>query len=300
MIRHIDPKGLSHAPTMTRWRFKPRLTFPLLTLLLLVNSLLMPPGITSRISAVPHNLFEGITNQPSHYLHLFSLTVRPGHDEGAIADLETVRDDRNRLWQLNQQLRQRLQMAHDQIRQLTRMHHRLPLDRTTRLLPVPVARVRLDPQSPKLYLARGRLRGLQMGQAVGRGINLIGRVRHVGPASATVDLITTPRTHLDVQIVPVDEAPRELDMQMSYEASAQGFVGVIDTAQQELVRINDLAILSDQRWPVEAWGFVVGRVVKIEKYEKNPLLLRRVIVRPRIDLEKLSHVTVVAPGGISE
>jgi hypothetical protein len=66
------------------------------------------------------------------------------------------------------------------------------------------------------------------------------------------------------------------------------------------VRVGDLAHLADEGWPDQAEGFVVGRVAKVEPWPSDPLLFRRVLVKPITPPRGLSEIVLLMPANTPE
>ena len=65
------------------------------------------------------------------------------------------------------------------------------------------------------------------------------------------------------------------------------------TPEDKPIHVGDVAQLSDELWPPEAQGFIVGTVTRVEDDPKNPLQFVRAVVEPTVPLDKLRRVTVL-------
>ncbi|MAE63270.1 MAG: hypothetical protein CMJ18_03275 [Phycisphaeraceae bacterium] len=269
----------------------------IVVVLLLINSV-MPSTVAGWVSNVPRSLVRSIVSRAAAPLHGLSTRIR-GRNEEVASDLDAILKDRQRLEQQNIQLQEVLQRMHEQVRTLSGIRDRLEL-KASPLLTAVVRSVTPDRSHPTIDIDLGRRDGVAEGHVVigGRdGVDLIGRISNVGPRAATVSLISAPRTHLEVRIVPPD-APEEdgkkesgVKIQLSWSVDRRAFESTIDLSKQERIRTGFQARLSDPRWPSR--GFVVGTVTKVEKLPENPLLRRRVVVTPRTDPGRLNRVTLV-------
>lgn len=150
-----------------------------------------------------------------------------------------------------------------------------------------------SPDQPLLIINRGRKDGLTEGLAVSDGVNLVGSVQDVGPATSVIVLLTAARASLEVRIVPPTlEAPtRELPGYLQYDERRKCFYLV--APRQTDVRTGDLAHLTGGGWPDEAKGLVVGRVAAVEP-DVDPHFCR-VLVQPASDMRYLQRVVILVP-----
>ena len=162
-------------------------------------------------------------------------------------------------------------------------------------LPATVIGVSVDSGNPTITIDRGSSDKVRAGCAVVGPYNFVGLVNHVSSARSTVGLITSPQTEFQVAITPpsAGEPARRLDTRLIWERKQRGFTAVV--GRDKSVQINDLAHLADIGYPSGAHGYVVGVVTAVEDYEENPLLFRKLTVKPTVSLVRLQHVVVLVP-----
>jgi len=160
-----------------------------------------------------------------------------------------------------------------------------------------VIRVPANPRNPTITIDRGIRHGVKKGCAVVGPYNFVGQIVHVSPRQSTVRLITAPQTQFQVAITPPSpgEPPRRLDTRLTWNGSERGFTAVV--GRDKPVETGDLAHLADIGYPRGAHGYVVGVVSKVEDYEDNPLLFRKLTVQPTVSLAHMSHVVVLVRVG---
>lgn len=154
--------------------------------------------------------------------------------------------------------------------------------------------------SYQLIISRGRGSGLSENLAVVYRSDLVGQLKNMKAASATVRLITTPGTVLHVRVVsPNPDSSQKEDrtvIQLTADDSGDAFWSD-PFAREADVNVGDLALLSDHRQslPRAARSFCVGTVEKIEPDDTDPTNFRRVKVVPRSSLLDLDYVIVLVP-----
>ena len=272
----------------------PHRALPAIVALLLVNSLL-PATLARWTSAAPRRVIGTVTAAVSAPLHKLSVKVRPPRHDEVISVAQAIAE-RDALQRLYWKALLDLDEAENLIEQLGRVRLSKLLEKLM-FAPAAIASISFDPGHPTITINRGQLNGIEVGQVASSGNDLLGRIASSAPASATVDLITHPGALLDVRVAAADTQTTSLEasMQLRYDADEGVFVGDICALRKGGVRgihVGDLALLADPRWPSHARAYVVGRITRITQNEQNPQLQRRVIVKPRRDPAKLSHVLV--------
>lgn len=277
---------------MKRFVFNQRRVLGLVVVLLLVNSLMMPAWAARWVSRMPRGVLDSLM---SHLpLHRLSVMIRPDRPVGADDGLGLA--DREDLWRQIKKIELELAQARQLIEELTLVRSRLDL-KEVRSLPAAVTGVDFNRSHRSLRIGRGRRDAVASGQVVIAGIDLVGRVDKVDLLTAAVNPITTTGTLLEVNIVagPGDSSQRNYKMQLAYDSVERAFVAEVGVALQDRAREGDLAILADPSWPPLSRGLVVGRVVSVEAVADNPLQQRRLVVRSRRRLPRLSQVIVLIP-----
>ncbi|MBI1336503.1 MAG: hypothetical protein GC164_06025 [Phycisphaera sp.] len=155
-----------------------------------------------------------------------------------------------------------------------------------------------DLLSPRLTINKGARHGLRENLVVVYGSTLVGRISTVETNTATVALITSPRTRLDARVVPPTpgQAPVEMNTQLAISHDRSAFTSIID-ATANVAQVGDLAHLHDGLWPPEAQGLIVGKVTAVSKNPDNPTLEDRIVVQPLYALPYLTRVDVLVPAG---
>jgi cell shape-determining protein MreC len=256
-------------------------------------------------------------NPPAHFVAVATKPIsapiawasgaahRAMQTDWGLNDAAVTRKERDELLVEKQRLELQLAGALEQFKELKNVRMRLA-DPNVVLQHARVFGGLRDVMSPTLTIDAGSDVSIEAGMVVATGENLVGRIVSVGPTTSIVQLITSPHTHLKVDIEPESTggpAPRKLAALLEvspklYEGETV-FVAVVPTAEE--VEVDDIAVFNDDTWPHEAGGFVVGRVAKIDKADDkdNPLLRKKIIVMPLRSLPHLDTVVVAIPGASS-
>jgi len=281
-----------------RYLTEPRIRIAVAGLLMLLCFVRLDTA--TKISAVPRHLVATVSNPLSQPLHSLSAWTRStpaeAEDLAERRELARINDELN---QYNRQLEEQLRVARQRIAELSRIREVGGLEAPS-LVPAGVTSWQ-GGAAPVLTINRGSMHGLAPGMVVGTAADLVGRISDVGPSSATVSLITAPRTLLDVRVLPplVGPSGREVILQLQPFEGQELFWA--EAAHTDPIQVGDLAHLrladnvlaSAARWPDEAAGMVVGKVVRIEDHPDDPRLRTRVIVQPRVSLRGLTRVVVL-------
>ena len=243
----------------------------------------------------PRHVLEAVVSPPVHGLKLLcDALVQPGDLAYTSQRPDDLRANLEEALRYNERLRQELAEARAQIAQLSRVREHMDLQ-GVELVWASVTGWSNDGDYPLLRLNRGAAVGLRPRQVVASGFNLVGRVVDVGPATATVHLLTAPRTHLAARLVPPfpGDPPRAVLADVHSTDDGDTFQAVVDTA--EPVAVGDLAHLADDAWPPEARGLVIGKVTAVRDDPEDPTLRRRVTIQPIRPLAYLDRVVVMMP-----
>ena len=247
----------------------------------------VPSRCVRPLSDKPRDLVVALLNPLTHPLKRLSDSLRRRRDLDVKAPLD---ENRKQALQYMRRLEAELDDARETIAQLTQTRQILGFQSVT-LTPASVT----ASSDHTLTINRGRTAGLRDGLVATAGGNLVGRITHTGPVTATIQLITAPKTLLTTRIVPPvpGEPTRDLS-RVPFEAEGEFLTAVVN--EDHPVQPGDLAHLDSCTWcPPEARGFVVGKVVKIEPYPDDPTLRRRLVVQPIKSLRHLSEVAVPVP-----
>ena len=280
---------------MIKLRVSRRRTLPILVVLLLASSL-MPTVAARLISHVPTSVVSALLTPVKPHLHQLALTIRSPRSQGPV-EAEIDLNDYEKLKRLYWRKELELREAYETIERLSLLRRDLNLS-ATKLLEVAVASSQPHPLYPSISISKGTTRGIEVRQVVGAGHDLVGRISHASATSATVDLVCRSETHLEVLILPktINGEPRRAKCQLKFDADRDRFVDILGANRADLVREGDVARLADPRWPKHAQGLIVGAVEAIENLSDD-VRQKRVIVRSRVDLIRLSKVVVMMPEG---
>lgn len=170
-----------------------------------------------------------------------------------------------------------------------------------RLVDASVSRYNSDPVNPTMLVLRGSLHGLKPDDAVAYKSNLIGFVTEsVGPANATVSLITRRGFSIGVHIKPPPD-PKNPDKKLApgwpfktrVKSDGEGaFYCDLKKDIAEQLRPGDYVRAADTIRE-SANGFLLGLIEKIEPAKENPLNLSRVTIQPRVPIGPQRTVTVL-------
>ncbi|HEX7010558.1 MAG TPA: rod shape-determining protein MreC [Phycisphaeraceae bacterium] len=278
-------------------------------LLLLVASLLpgsVAQGVASRPRWIVEALLGPVTGQFTSVAAALRspqrLRMTPDPHRMSTEDLieayQQLQDELHRANQLIARYEYEMDRAAEVIEQLSRIRGQSGLQGVTLVS----ARVLAPPANlrvPVLTINQGADQGVQEGMAVVHageaGLSLVGQVVDAGPRSAGVKLITSESVELAVRVgpAPPDASPRQIEAWIRWDPEAQAFIAEVQANQG--VQVGDVARLADDYWPREAQGFLVGLVSEVEPDPRDPLSMRRVVIRTTHELARLARVTVLVP-----
>lgn len=278
---------------MNYWRTNPKRVLVAIVALLFLCSM-MPSSAADWIWSMPHDPFMAVISPLTKQLHRLSISIRPPHDKGFSIDSDLIKE-RDELYSHNLILQQQLERANDRISQLSAVRKKPALGQSTGLLFASVVYTNANLPHSTLTIDKGSFHGVAAGQAVVLRESLIGRVSHVGHNAATVTLITQPKTHLDVHLVPGESTTGKpvTVTQVLFDEDVNAFVTIVDASEHNSIQIGHTAILVDVRWPRQAQKFMIGYVVSMEPQPDHPLLQTRVVIKPVVDMNRLAEVLVV-------
>ena len=266
-----------------------------IVIVLLVVTALLPASVVRAVSGRPKRVLDWALAPGWHALHGMSSRIRsPPPTSVGGGDREQLERNYGELLVHHRRLEEALRAARTEIEDLSLVRQSLSLA-AVKLPSVQVVGWADTGSAETILLNRGNRLGLRIGQAVADRFNLVGRISEVGPFSSTVRLITSPRTRLDVHLVPPEPGapPRELRRQLELTAGRDRFFTIVETDSP--VQVGDLAHLADPHWPRESDGLIVGRVVSVRKHLENPTLEKRVVVEPLVRPAYLTRVVVLVP-----
>jgi cell shape-determining protein MreC len=256
------------------------------------------------IAAPPRNAVRFLLTPATKPLHALAASVRsPAVVDTDEATREKLAADNEKLNARVRQLEEQLRVAGVRIDELSAMRNSSALKlKNVKLIDASVTSWR-GGATPIITINRGSSDGIAEGMVVGAGANLVGRVSSVSSGAATVSLISTPGTLLDVRILPAgaEPSPREIVVQCQPNKGSETFWA--EAAQSDPIQAGDLAHLrladnalaTQARWRDESAGMIVGKVVRVEDHPDDPKLRTRVIIEPRLKLQSLTRVVVLVP-----
>lgn len=276
----------------------PRLTprrLLLIAAVLLLAATQLPLPAARRVHALPRNVVDTATAPVAAALRRVSLLVRPG-DRGGIelaGDIDAQLEDYENALAYARRLEEELRVLREKLRFYEQTAEVLGA-RSRRLLEARVTRAITGGAGPRLVIAEGRSAGIEPGQAVVSGANLVGRVaEEVGPLTGRVELVMTPGAEVQARLRPAVTQPQTRDFRETLTVTDNAQRLTVEVWIEQPVEVGDLAHLADPLWPTDAQGFVVGQVVAIDDRVERPLEFKRVIVEPAVDPLRLRRVTVL-------
>jgi cell shape-determining protein MreC len=276
---------------MKRPLLNSRRTLALLAAMLAITSLL--PGSWVRpVSRPPRAAVLAAIAPIANGLKAVGNRLRPGEEQVlAVGDDARTRRLYEEMLARTRQLENHLRDAQVQIQELS-MIRQMGSPDAMKLVDAAVATWGVATHT--LGISRGQRDSLREGLVVVDGGSLVGRLSEVYPVSATVKLITAPRTSLQARVVAPDAIDSPMGLVVALKSDTDGLFHC-QVKASDPVHEGDLAHLSDDSWPTEAAGFIVGRVTAIKPDPTDPLLRRLVTVKPLRPLPKLSRVRVMVP-----
>ncbi len=204
--------------------------------------------------------------------------------------LAKAQKENDALWQENEKLREQINSFEAIV---------IQTDMTSiRLVEARVSRYNDDTLNPTMLIMRGSLHGLKQDDAVAFKSNLIGFVTDsVGPANATVSLITREGFSIGVQIKPPPKPDQVLPPGWPFKTRVKSdgegaFFCVLAKSVAEGLRPGDYVRASDTIRE-SANGFMLGLIEKVEPAKEDPLNLSRVTIKPRTPIGPQRTVTVL-------
>jgi hypothetical protein len=211
------------------------------------------------------------------------------------AEIEQLRQDRNRFEQLWQAQRVRADDLAQRLRHLEGLpetayrspHRPKVVDASV------TGRDPRDARSPiELRMPQEGAEQLQVGDiAVWGGHQLLGRISHVSPVRLIVLPLSNPEAGpIEVAVggaVEQGNLPRMVLRQTS------GGKLTADIDRRVAITPGMTLVLADSRWPAWSHGLEVGLVERVETIDEAPLR-QRVVVRPVVDAPAVSKVAILS------
>lgn len=281
---------------MPRSLFNPKRVLLILAVLLLVNSV-MPLWFTAPVGDVGRGVVLATLSPIAGMLRSMSTAIRPPAAEESPFDPEVDLIEQLRMANvLINKYEIELDAKREQLQRLMQSKEVLRLEGIS-MIDVRVTGYSGDRDNPVLTLNRGTAGDVGNRMAVVTGANFVGVIDSDRSLTADVRLITAPGSSLLVRIQPPtrEAAARTAEYFLTLNDGGDAFV--VDVPNGTAIAVGDIASLSDSqgRWPREATGYTVGRVVSVRPNADDPLRFDTVTVQPTIDLPRLSRVTVLKP-----
>lgn len=217
------------------------------------------------------------------------------------AEIEQLREDRDRFEQLWQAQRVRADDLAHRLRHLEGLPesaYRSP--RRPLVLDAEVTgRDPRDPRSPiELRTPREGADRLHVGDiAVWGGHRLLGRISHVSAIRLMVLPLSNPEAGpIEVALAGVEGAGM-LPRMVLRQSGAGQFTADID--RRIPVEPGAILVLADPRWPAWALGLEVATVERVETIDDAPLR-RRLIARPAVDAPAISQVAILSGSDVEQ
>ena len=267
------------------------------TVLLLIVSSLLNARIASWYTHAPYGVVAALLVPLQRPFTWISQKLRPhrrrspdpGDPEQLARQYLEAKAYNTRLWL-------QLQWAHEKIAQLKAIEH-VQSVQGHKEVGADVIGVSRNPGNPTITIDCGERDGVYAGCAVVGSFSFVGRIVRAWPRRSMVQLIMSPQTQFQVAVMPpsAGKPPRHFETRLIWNSSERGFTAVV--GRDRTVEVGDLAHLADIGYPPGAHGYVVGAVDKVEDYESNPLLFRKLTVHPTESLFHMKHVVVLVPVG---
>lgn len=216
-------------------------------------------------------------------------------EEEAEDMLAKAQAQNNKLWEENRRL-------NDQLATFQAIYDEAKDVEAIQFVEARVGRYNNDPINPTMLVMRGALHGLKPDDAVAFKANLIGFVSDsIGPANATVALITRKGFSIGVQIKPPPDPddPEEKNLPPGWpyrtRVTSDGkgaFVCDLKKSVAGGLRAGDYVRAADTILD-SADGTLLGLIESIEPSPDNPHNLSRVIIRPRTPIGPQRTVTIL-------
>jgi cell shape-determining protein MreC len=242
---------------------------------------------------------------PVGALFAWTADVLPGTAAGTTPDEEASADGTDlRVKQLEEErskLLDRLMRTRTRVKDLGALKaalDRSELDRMPRAVLATVLRAHDPvPMRRSILISRGTADGVQVGHAVVMGDVFIGRVRVARTHSALVQLLTDPRSQLEVFV------RTSKGIMLRGYASRSGSRDGVDLLQVEFVRLRgDVGIIRpgapvftsnfDERVPAH---LLIGNVTDVSDPDRDRM--PKLTISPSLDLDRSTEVVVLVPEG---
>lgn len=249
------------------------------------------------VGKVPNATVKTLANPPASLMRSAAVGVKGEQQTPTFVDedagvselrslLDTAQLENRNLWEENNTLRRQL----DAFRAAAAARG----TDTSRYVDAVVTDANLSRSNPTLELDKGARAGIEAGNPVVVGANLIGFIQDgVGALRSTAHLVTAPGSQYRVRLVPPGQSVSEDNEPIYVYADPAGEYFYCDLPDgQHDVRVGDLAALADELYR-QAYGYVLGEVVSVnDDHPDKPLELDRIIIRSAVQPDRLRDVVI--------
>lgn len=249
------------------------------------------------LGKVPNAVVKTLANPPKALLRKAVVTLKGEQQTptfvAADANVQELREslswayrENNALWEENNTLRRQL----DAFRAAAAARG----SDTPRYEDALVTDANLSRSNPTLELDKGSRSGIEPGNPVVVGANLIGFIQDdVGALRSTAQLVTAPGSQYRVRLVPPGEQVSDDNEPIYIYADPSGEYFYCDLPDgRHNVREGDLAAMADELYR-QAYGYVLGEVVAVNNdHPDKPLELDRILIRSAVQPDRLRGVVI--------
>jgi len=278
---------------MRRRSLSPRRVLGGLALALFVAALL--PARHTGFASFLREPVRAILTPAAAPMRAVGLWIRPPQrtgvsDDPAVAAIEEERDRFYALWRRSEQTAEELAALVVELQRGRALNPEIEFAQIV----APVVGSTTERAGAVLQVRAGRDRGVTTNSvAVYQSVHIVGRAVEVGARVSDVVLVTNRRTGWLRAAVDPGEGRALLGCQLQPVEGEELLRGELDSDVQG-VEVGMLVRLTDESWPRSARMLVLGRVVRVEPKETQPLRMV-VTVRPEADLRRLSQVILHTP-----
>lgn len=283
---------------MRRSNDTPRRVLIVLVVLVVVSGLL-PAGVVKSVAHIPRQFFNPLLRAPALGLS------RAMRDPSDIPPLDPATDLGNEAFRKLELLEAEAANAYLRLRvaELEKLVEDLGMiggvlqGTSYRVLRADGLQIRRDRQRPQLTINRGSKDGVRKGDVVvGESVlQLVGIVDQVDRTACQVDLINAEDRSLQVEIVSPIASTNASTMQtlwVVWDEEVGAFV-TDEPAKGYPVSVADLVYVRGGSLPEYARAFAIGQVAKVTPSPDRPDLQLRVVIRPLMQLDKITRVNVL-------
>ncbi|MHB1157476.1 MAG: rod shape-determining protein MreC [Phycisphaerales bacterium] len=257
------------------------------------------PARLSSFATPLHNFVAAAVNPPSRLLSLIGSDLR-GRNEQPVLDRDLQRLSGELLSLRNLVIRyqdenERLRADNAALQELSRtLGNRSYTFRLAQVMSRSVS-----PSHRAVTINLGSRAGITENFAAVSGPNLVGRVTATGSVTSDIRLITSAGQKLEAVLMPAvwpNGRPPENRRQFHvlFQADGTEYLTAVNVPRDTPVQVGDIAHLADNTWPDDVQGMVLGRVTEVT-HVRDPVLFKKITLRPLRALSYLDQLTVIVP-----